>query len=43
MFGKNLINSLKFLSVLTFQNVNLDWHSCMEKFAVSMQAPLDLV
>jgi hypothetical protein len=28
---KNLINCPKFLFGLTFQNVNLDWHSCMAK------------
>jgi hypothetical protein len=33
---KNLIN---FLFALTFQNVNLDWHGCMVKSEVSIQAP----
>jgi hypothetical protein len=28
---------------LSFQNVNLDWHSCLAKFVVSTQAPFDLV
>jgi hypothetical protein len=40
---KNLINSPKFLFALPFQIGNLDWHSCMEKFEVSIQALLDLV
>jgi hypothetical protein len=40
---KNLINSPKFLFVLTFQIVNLDWHGCMVKSVVSIQALLDLV
>jgi hypothetical protein len=33
-----MINFLKFLLELSFHNVNLDCHSCMEKFAVSIQA-----
>jgi hypothetical protein len=40
---KTLINSRKFLHVLTFPNVNLYWHGCMAKSGVSIQAPLDLV
>jgi hypothetical protein len=40
---KNLINSIKFLFALSFQSVNLDGYGCMEKFAVSIQAPFDLV
>jgi hypothetical protein len=40
---KNLINSIKFLFSLTFQNVNLDWYGCMLKFADSIQAPFTLV
>jgi hypothetical protein len=39
---KNLINSPKFLSTLTFRIVNLDWHSCMAKSEVSIQALLGL-
>jgi hypothetical protein len=39
---KNLINSLNFLFALTFQNVNLDWHGCMAKSKVSIQAPFGL-
>jgi hypothetical protein len=40
---QNLINSLTFLLVLTFQNVNLDWYGCMAKSKVSIQAPFVLV
>jgi hypothetical protein len=40
---KNLINSLKFSFNLAFHNVNLDWHGCMAKSRVSIQAPFDLV
>jgi hypothetical protein len=36
-------NFLKFLLVLTFQNVNLDRHSCMAKCTVSILAPFDFV
>jgi hypothetical protein len=37
---KNLKNSLKFLFTLHFQIVNLDWHGCMTKSKVSIQALL---
>jgi hypothetical protein len=40
---KNLLNSPKFLFILTFQIVNLDRHGCMTKFEISKQALLDLV
>jgi hypothetical protein len=40
---KNLINFPTFSFALTFQNVNLDWHGCMAKSEVSIQAPFDLV
>jgi hypothetical protein len=40
---KNLGNSPKFLFALASQNVNLDWHGCMAKSAVSIPAPFDLV
>jgi hypothetical protein len=39
---KNLINSPKLLFALTFQIVNLYWHSCMVKYEVSIQALLGL-
>jgi hypothetical protein len=42
-FGKIMVNSPKFLFALTFQNVNLDWHGCMAKLPVPIQASLDLV
>jgi hypothetical protein len=38
-----MVNSPKFLFALTFQNVNLDWHGCVVKTEVSIQAPYDLV
>jgi hypothetical protein len=38
---KNLINSPNFLFALTFHNMNLDWHGCMAKFEVSIQASFD--
>jgi hypothetical protein len=40
---KNLINFVKFSFALTFQNMNLEWYSCMQKFAIHIQAPFDLV
>jgi hypothetical protein len=40
---KNLVNSLKFLLALIFENVNLDWYSCVVNFVVSIHAPFDLV
>jgi hypothetical protein len=43
MFETNLLNSLKFFFALAFQNMNLDFHGCMAKFVVSVQAPFDLV
>jgi hypothetical protein len=39
---KNLINSSKFLFALAFQIVNLDWHGCMAKSDLSIQALLGL-
>jgi hypothetical protein len=39
---KNLTNFTKFLFGLSFQNVNLDWHGCMAKSKVSIQALLGL-
>jgi hypothetical protein len=38
-----LINSPKILFALTFQIVNLDWHGCMGKSEVSIQALLAFV
>jgi hypothetical protein len=43
LIWKNLINSAKFLFALTFQIENLDWHGCMAKSEVSIEALLDLV
>jgi hypothetical protein len=37
---KNLTNSPKFIFALTFKILNLDWHGCIEKFEVSIQALL---
>jgi hypothetical protein len=39
---KNMINFIKFLFALTFQNVNLNWHVCMAKSEVSIQDLLGL-
>jgi hypothetical protein len=39
---KNMINFLKFLFTLTFENVNLDWHGYMAKTKLSIQAPFGL-
>jgi hypothetical protein len=42
MVWEYLTNSPKFLFALHFWIVNLDWHSCMAKTKVSMQALLGL-
>jgi hypothetical protein len=39
----NMANFPKFLSALVFHIVNLDWHGCMAKSEVPIQALLDMV
>jgi hypothetical protein len=43
LIWKSLTNFQNFLFELTFQIVNLDWHGCIVKTEVSIQAPYDLV